>query len=410
MRAHEYNADVWAYVVGELGRRIQATHGQRPVVGAIEGTHADVAPAIRPGSAGHIEAARVGRLIGVEAAALFDRLGSQLRSDVTLGAGLREVDLDRSATIDGISLPRRPAVGAALVAGAHENVTPVIHRLPPFRAGRPKRRGIKGPHGPKWVLGSRWLQPLILPLGGFPRVLPVQVLTIGPTTVVGLPFEITVEAGRRIADAVGGVIGRPGDVIVSSVTNEYAGYLTTAEEYELQHYEGGHTLYGSQTQRFFAAHAARLAAEVGQGGPGGPVGIVSDVAAERRWKLRLHRYLAPPTRLRTRRIALDCARFTDPTRSEDGHWSFDWRDVDPGDLAWHEPMVRIEASDDDGSTWRPAADDQGWAVDVRHLGTDDVGHRYRTRWFNPDHRAGRRHRFVVLANAGQPVLYSDPFD
>ena len=46
MRSHEYNADLWAYLTDELGHRIaQANGGQQPIVGAIEGTHADVTPA-----------------------------------------------------------------------------------------------------------------------------------------------------------------------------------------------------------------------------------------------------------------------------------------------------------------------------------------------------------------------------
>src|SRR5690606_2129672 len=72
-RAHEYNADVWAYLTGELGDRVERTHGVRPVVGAMEGTHADVAPALHPGQAGHPEARRIGRGIGAEAAELYDR-------------------------------------------------------------------------------------------------------------------------------------------------------------------------------------------------------------------------------------------------------------------------------------------------------------------------------------------------
>src|SRR5205814_164226 len=38
MQAHEYNADIWAYLVGELGNRVVDRYGVRPVVGAVEGT------------------------------------------------------------------------------------------------------------------------------------------------------------------------------------------------------------------------------------------------------------------------------------------------------------------------------------------------------------------------------------
>ena len=49
---------------------------------------------------------------------------------------------------------------------------------------------------------------------------------------------------------------------MSSVANEYSGYVATPEEYALQYYEGGHTLYGPKTLPFLAGHAARLAAEL----------------------------------------------------------------------------------------------------------------------------------------------------
>ena len=79
--------------------------------------------------------------------------------------------------------------------------------------------------------------------------------------------------------------------------------------------------------------------------------------------------------------------------------------------------MRVERSDD-GATWQPAAhdwrtaDDQGWALEVTHLeGSGPAGpHRYRVRWHDPSHRAGRRHRFVLVANAGRPEVVGEPFD
>ncbi len=396
MHAPEYNADLWAYLVGETRDRIEAATGTRPVVGAVEGTHADVAPALRPGMAGHVEARRVGRAIGAEAAALHASLASGLTDDVALGTALREVDLDRPEhhTVGGTTLPDRPAVGAALVAGAFENTTPVIHRIPPFKAGSPKRSG-----DPKWVIGSRWLQPLALPKRGFPRVLPLQVLRIGPAAIVGIPFEVTVGSGRAIAAAVAPAVGGA-EVIVSSVANEYSGYVATPAEYARQHYEGGHTLYGPETLPFLAAHAGRLATELGSDP------VLADVRAERAFDLKVTRYLPAATGAAPTVEIPGSARFTDTTARVDAAWEVGWTGPPPGDLAWHEPLVHVERSDDDGP-WERAADDQGWDVAVLAVGPaegDPTRHRYVTRWYLPDLRAGRRHRFVVL---GVP---SEPFD
>ena len=417
-QAHEYNADVWAYLVAELAHRVEERHGRRPVVGASEGTHADVAPALRPGLAGHREARRVGRGIGGEAAALYDRLGPQLSDSIELDAGFREVDLDRAAErrIAGVELPDRPAVGAALVAGATENYTPVLHRIPPFKAGHPRRWGRKGAHGPKWILGSRYLQPLVLRKRSFPRRLSVQVFRIGGSVWVGLPFEITVESGRRLAAAVQGAAreaGAPGvdDVVVCSLVNEYWGYVATEEEYGRQFYEGGHTLYGPRTEEFLSAQAGRLAGETLV------KGVLQD-AEERTWDLKSHRYLPePPEGPLPERGFEGPARFADPTDRHDAWWEQTWLDVAPGGLAWHEPLVRVEQSDDGGARWSPAArgwkraDDQGWALEVTHLGAaEGDGHRYRVRWHDPDHRFGRRHRFVLLENNARPQVLGEPFD
>jgi neutral ceramidase len=382
MRADEYNADVWAYLYDQLLQRTR-TDGPGLVVGAMEGTHADMAPAIRPGCAGHVEAARVGRAIGDAAADLWRALEADLTDDVPLACGVREVS----------DMPAKPAVGAALIAGATENTTPIVEHLPFFKAGGPKRSA-RGPHAEKWVVGSRWLQPLVVPTKSFPRLLPIQVLRIGSTCLVGLPFEVTVESGRRIAAAI------EGDVIVTSVANEYSGYCTTPEEYQLQYYEGGHTIFGPQTQPYLAERAAALARDVDAHG------VVQDVAKERSWDLKVHRFLARPSgRPRSDRRFVADARFADPTASIDGCWSIEWDGSPPRDLHWHEPLVRVEGRDAAGG-WFPVVDDQRPAIEVLHVGDD----RHRAIWWDPSFRAGRRHRFVLCANAGYPELASEAFD
>ena len=410
MRSEVYNADLWAYLTDELGERIERSTGVRPVVGAVEGTHADVAPALHPGMAGHLEARRVGRGIGARAAELHADLEGQLSDRVELACGLREVDLDRARAIGRITLPRRPAVGAALVAGAYENETPVIHRIPPFRPGVPRRRA-GGAQGGKRVIGGPF-QRFVLPLGGFPRVLPVQVLRIGGAAVVGLPCELTVETGRRIETAVAAAVGEWGidEVVVTSVANEYAGYCTTPEEYAEQRYEGGHTLYGPATQPFLAAHAARLAGETLRDG------LLSDLVPVRRFDLRHRRYLPGSATPAADRAIDGPATFADATGTSDPVWEQRWWDVAPGGLDWHEPLARIEMRDGPDDRWLPAVahgrrvDDGGCDVEVVHLGAGERGHRYAVRWWDPGFRAGREHRIVIAANAGRPEVAGDPFD
>jgi neutral ceramidase len=410
--SRDYNADVWGYLNGALAHGVERATGHRIVVGSIEGTHADVAPALRPGHAGHIEAERIGSGIAAEALALYERLEPALRSDVALGCGLREVDLRApgAMTVDGVTIaPAR--LGASQVAGAKENTTPVLHLVPPFRAGYPKPFAKKGPQGAKWILASERFQERVLPVADFPSVLPVHVLRIAGTTLVGLPFEVTVGSGRRIAAAVAAATGEVGDVVVSSVANEYWGYCTTEEEYSLQYYEGGHTLHGPNTQRFLAAHAARLAVEVTNQRDGFPI---SDVLAERQFSTAAHRYPPPANGTTASRVFAGRAEFHDPAGDDYGYWQVVWHDRAPGDLHWHEPLVRVEVRDGSGD-WQPArhyerlVDDQDWQVSARALSDRRTGHRYAARWHDPWLGAGRAHRFVLLANNGQPELASEPF-
>jgi neutral ceramidase len=406
---HSYNADVWAYLKGELRTHIVRSTGSRAVVGAVEGTHGDVAPAVTPGLLVYPEAERVGRGIGAAAAELFDRLEGELRPEVNLSAGLREIDLTTRPTLGGIQLPP-PAFGSATIAGAHENTTAVIHRVPPFAPNHGKRNG-SGPHGAKWIPGGRVLHDLIVKPASFPSVLPVQALVIGKTMIVGLPFEITVESGRRVAAAVRaqieGISATTGieHIAVSSLANEQFCYLTTPEEYSLQRYEGGNTLYGPKSQLFVAAAAGALAGDLLR------TGSICEPLPARRVDFAAKRFLARPSGVSVTAQGLGEVVFTDPTGTEDGYWQFGWRAGAPADLCWHEPLVRVEMRTPDGG-WTPATaagvviDDQGYHVGVTHLGADKAAgtgaHRYAARWYTGYTGPARPHRFVVTSASSAP--------
>ncbi|MGH3518939.1 MAG: neutral/alkaline non-lysosomal ceramidase N-terminal domain-containing protein [Haloechinothrix sp.] len=406
-----YNADVWAYLNGELSDRIERATGRRAVVGAVEGSHGDITPAVRPGQLVYGEAERVGCGIGAAAAELHDRLAAELSDQVGLGAGVWEIDLDTDPAVGGITLPE-PAVGMAKLAGARENQTPVISFIPPFRPGFPKPVA-RGPHGAKWIVGTRPLQARFTQRICFPRVLPVQVVRIGSLLVAGVPFETTAESGRRIEEAARDSIGAGSGVArvaVSSLVFDHWDYLTTAEEYTWQCYEGASTLHGANSLKFVTAAVAELAADVVK------TGWVPGHLPRRHFALRIRRYLARPERQPVVRNSLGAPRFTEATVDEEAYWELRWRDVAPGDLDWHEPLLRIETSMDGGS-WQPAmraerrVDDQGWWTSITHLGRDRAGgHRYAARWFGPDLAGGREHRFVLPANAGQPEYCSEPFN
>lgn len=406
-----YNADVWGYITGEMARRIEYRCGTRVVCGAVEGSHGDTTPAVRHGMQVFPEAERVGRGIGEEGAALHERLDSSLSADIPLGSAYQEIDLDTRPCFGGVVLPD-PAVGAAKLAGAVENTTPVLSTIPPFRRGFPKPPSMAaGDHGPKWVVGGHLLHHRLSPVTSFPRVLPIQILRLGGMALVGLPFEVTVEAGRRLEAAVFGSLHRdPGveRVAVSSAANDYWDYLTTPEEYAVQFYEGASNLHGSETHTFVTAVTSSLAAQLR---PGASVETGVD---GRDYCLEPGRYFAAPsadpdTVLRS---LLPHPTFVEATAGEDPYWELRWLDAAPGDLAWDKPMVVVERLDGP-DRWVRAADDQGWSLGVTHEagpGRGSPAHAYAARWYGPPLGRPGKHRFVLLGNRGRPEKRSSGFD
>jgi hypothetical protein len=106
------------------------------------------------------------------------------------------------------------------------------------------------------------------PLGVHEKEPEVQVLRIGDRLLLAAPGEPSVEMGRRFEAAV-----RPHlpagvrDVVVVGLANDYLGYFTTPEEYEVQHYEGGHTVFGKWTSLLARDAFDRLTRALASGGP-----------------------------------------------------------------------------------------------------------------------------------------------
>lgn len=79
-----------------------------------------------------------------------------------------------------------------------------------------------------------------------PPVLPYQIVTLGDLAIIGVPGEITTISAERLKNALKDKLN-VSEIIISSYANAYMGYVTTPEEYDLQCYEGGHTVYGRYT-------------------------------------------------------------------------------------------------------------------------------------------------------------------
>lgn len=94
-----------------------------------------------------------------------------------------------------------------------------------------------------------------------PHILPIQVSCLGPLALAAVPGEITTVAAWRLRASLEQRLKLRGieRVVIGSYANAYQGYITTPEEYELQNYEGGHTVFGKWTLPAFQTCFDQLA-------------------------------------------------------------------------------------------------------------------------------------------------------
>ena len=86
------------------------------------------------------------------------------------------------------------------------------------------------------------------PIPSLPQILPYGLVLLGNLAVLVLPHEVTTMSSRRLKKEVSSVLGtKASEIVLSGLTNDFSGYITTPEEYSTQNYEGGHTLHGSQS-------------------------------------------------------------------------------------------------------------------------------------------------------------------
>ena len=96
-------------------------------------------------------------------------------------------------------------------------------------------------------------KPIALPLGPplsvQPAIVPLQIFRLGNLALVGLPWEVTTMASRRLEATVREVLAPVGvdTVVIAGLVNDYVDYVTTREEYAIQHYEGASNIYGPWT-------------------------------------------------------------------------------------------------------------------------------------------------------------------
>jgi len=110
-------------------------------------------------------------------------------------------------------------------------------------------------------------KPIVLEMGTqtpypwTPEVMPLQIIRIGNLALVGVPYESTTMAGRRLVATVQAELAAAGvtNVVIAGLANAYTGYVTTREEYAGQYYEGASTHFGPWTLAAYQQEFQKLA-------------------------------------------------------------------------------------------------------------------------------------------------------
>lgn len=92
-----------------------------------------------------------------------------------------------------------------------------------------------------------------------PNILPLQLFQIGNMSIIAAPVELTTMTGRHIREAVTAELPQNAHVVISALSNAYAGYVATNAEYDLQRYEGASTHFGPWEQAALSQEFAKLA-------------------------------------------------------------------------------------------------------------------------------------------------------
>jgi neutral ceramidase len=412
-----YNGDVTAYAEREVEWGIKSRYPAAvdPIHAIANFTHGDMTPNYdKDEKLGYPSMKRIGVIVGQKSLELFDSLKNSLSGDAVIRYRYSEVDVYKNRCAADQCLCDKPAVGQALVAGANDRPTPVLHSIIGFAPGWPKKYNTDTCQGAKNIVAEA-IHYKILPVEEFPHVLFLQAIQVQDTVILPVPFEVTIEAGRRMMERCNesGKTAGLSNVryIVADTANSYWGYCSTPEEYSLQYYEGGHTLYGPGTNGYLAAALAGLTADLAKGTGGMLLPAWSFTVKEAK-----NFYPADVTPAGERKVVDPPVLTVAGKKSLESYWSFRWQDLPPARFAFSEPAVVIETSDD-LAAWRPLVvnnvpvDDGGYdiAIICTKANTKDGMGVYEARWYNPVPGNGKHYRFKILPRGGEGVFYSPTF-
>jgi hypothetical protein len=168
--------------------------------------------------------------------------------------------------VPGGRVASEPMAGIPFLTGSEEGRGPLYDETGvPFEGRRTEGSGFESQGHKVGVPGATSTETV-------PQAVPLMTVRVADRVIASLPAEPTVEVGRRVRQAVLGATRGAGvrRVIVSGLANEFIQYLTTPEEYDRQHYEGGSTLYGPLSAVLLTQELGTLAGRMARGEPAQP--------------------------------------------------------------------------------------------------------------------------------------------
>ncbi|CAA0123544.1 Neutral ceramidase [Halioglobus japonicus] len=190
----------------------------------------------------------------------------------------------------------------------------------------------------------------------------VTVARIGQLVILALPVEATTMAGRRLRSSVMEELGDWARYIVlAGYANGYAGYVTTPQEYQLQQYEGGHTLHGQWSLPAYQQVASELANALQSGA------MVTDEVAYDDWRGKSKGQPLPSGEVAS---PYEGKHYGDALISAEDHYErgetveIDFLSVNPtAHYTTGNNFLLVERKTPSG--WQVVADDGDWSTRVR---------------------------------------------
>jgi neutral ceramidase len=431
-----YNADVSAYIERCLETEIKRIY--KPswefIHAAANHTHGDTNPYYGDGIIESFwDFERVGGFIAAMALECFRDLDGKLTDDVKINYAAKEIDMFNERSINGIRIAKKPKMGWPALGGAQGRgrTSPLVD-IPPITPGWPRWIFTKGEHGHKRTLLGP-LQYLFLPKKNFPRHLFFQVIQVHDAILLALPWEVTYELGKRISSYAGeqGIkagLNPDNRYIMVSCSNGLCAYVTTAEEYTLQYYEGGFNFYGPNTGKFIKYHLGDMVqvmaerenyAELPDKWTFDLLRAADFYPKEIHYKGKRKPYKKPAPQKHHNKNKQKNYQYPEYREGEfrnESFWSCKWCDVPPHLIHFHRPLVSIEVKKD-YEEWEPLiidgqpVDDSGGNISIHYLkkitnkkeNMENMG-LYQAKWYNPPLKEGK-YRFVIQPRDKQEIFY-----